>query len=160
MITPFLKTILMVAGLNSVAIAATESSQTFRRDDRPIDGALQEVSIVSKAHGHYKVTYRVAYIDRLTSQVYDKTKVLADDMRCAITPFEIVCSRDLRPVDGALTKISIVSQDEVTFDATLYKEYFNRQTGKTEKKSSYIAKGMSTWIEPKEDEVTWPPVLD
>lgn len=98
---------------------------TYSRDLRPVDGALTSITIQKHA-GKYDATRTVSYVDRFTGKEVTETRDLFSGGTCK---FEVSgaahCSRDLRPVDGALTELDLVASGSTleggakTFDATL-----------------------------------------
>ncbi len=100
----------------------------FARDGRPVDGALDVVTLNRTEEGKYDLTHRHAFVSRMTGESSDKTEELAYGMDCTERFGNYTCSVDHRPVDGALLVLSI-EQGTFGYSATLTSTYVSRQTG-------------------------------
>jgi hypothetical protein len=110
---------------------------TFSKDNRPSDGSLKELSIVAN-DGHNlnssSVSLKEVYYSRRNAQVI--TNILFDNRslsclktfttRSRDTIKRIVCSRDDRPVDGALRKLTVLLNNSGTYNVSLFTSYFSR----------------------------------
>ncbi len=100
----------------------------FSEDRRPADGALTEISLVRNAEGQYDATMRRVFVDMRTGQEVEQSEVLGKNLVCEFAAVAISCSKDLRPVDGALTVLTI-SQSADVYVATLRHAFFDRING-------------------------------
>jgi hypothetical protein len=57
-----------------------DAAITCVRDDRPLDGILNEVKLVKDAAGNWTATQHTALVDMRTGQASDETKVLAEGL--------------------------------------------------------------------------------
>jgi len=112
----------------SLPTPVSDESLIFARDDRPVDGALDNVTLLRNADGKYDLTHRHAFVSRMSGESSDKTDELAYDMTCTENRGDYSCQVDQRPVDGALIVLSLV-QDQFGYNATLTSTYVSRQTG-------------------------------
>jgi hypothetical protein len=111
-------------------VDAAPQELLFSRDARPVDGALNELHIVQNGHGTFDVSLRTAWFDRIAGQEVDETELVATDLDCAFElPDAVVCSRDDRPVDGALTVVEVLRDENDMWDATLRTAFFDRFKG-------------------------------
>ncbi len=101
----------------------------FRRDDRPVDGELREITIAPDGESTYTATLHTAHQDRTSPQQIETTTVLASRLTCTISDELVSCSRDDRPVDGVLKELVVAKDAEGTYDATLRTAYFDRRAG-------------------------------
>lgn len=106
----------------------TDEALIFARDARPVDGNLNEIKLTKREDGKYDLTHRVASVSRMTGEAYDHTEELAYGLSCQERFGNYTCSADQRPVDGALTVLTI-DQGTFGFDAKLTSTYVSRQTG-------------------------------
>lgn len=108
--------------------AVFEDLLVFARDARPVDGALDVVTLNKNAEGKFDLTHRHAFVSRMTGESSDKTDELAYGMSCTELFGNYTCTVDQRPVDGALNVLSI-EQGSFGYSATLTSTYVSRQTG-------------------------------
>ena len=137
-----------VESQSSLESAPPRISLGFQKDLRTVDGALTTLTIIQNDSQHSTVT-----ITTLAGRSnVKKVNKLGDNFICKITPgfrFEIDCSVDLRPVDGALTVVTVVASGSNTFDASLRHQFFDRRTGKEVITTDDIGTGMSRMYIPQ-----------
>ncbi len=113
----------------------------FRRDDRPVDGELRELTIAEEAGGTYMATLHTEVVG--IGGPVEETSVLATGLSGTIDDAEIRLSRDDRPVDGALKELVVIQNAEGTFDATLRTAIFDRINGVEVDETEEIGSGLT-----------------
>jgi hypothetical protein len=114
----------------------------FRRDDRPVDGELRELTI-SPDPGGFTATLRSAHFDRIAGQEVEQTEELATVLNGTIADAEVRLSRDDRPADGVLKELVVVQNAEGTFDATLRTAFFDQRDGTEVDETVEIGRGLA-----------------
>lgn len=101
----------------------------FQKDLRPVDGPLTQLTIAQNDNQHVTVT--------ITTQSgrsnITKVNKLSDRFLCNVPTnvrFSIDCRHDMRPVDGALTQVTVVQTGDNSFDAKIIHSFFDQRTGK------------------------------
>ncbi len=122
-------------------ILVQDDALSFARDLRPVDGDLVEVKLAKDADGKYTASLRTAFYDRINGKAIDETNELASGLTCLLTRGDYSCSVDKRPVDGALTVLSI-AQGEEGMTAKLTSTFVNRQTGENEVSVKELGEGL------------------
>jgi hypothetical protein len=112
-----------------------KESLVFSRDLRMRDGALTEVIMKKTGSSTYDISVHTVFVSRQSGETEDQTRDIGSDMRCKFVGTGINCSKDMRPVDGALKEISIQKNDDGTYIVGENTKFVNRQTGKTEESS-------------------------
>lgn len=101
----------------------------FEKDLRPVDGNLTTLTIIQNSEKYATVTITTV---GLLSNV-KKVNKLGDKFVCKTEGkfrLNLDCRVDLRPVDGALTILSVVETSPDSFEAKLTHKYVDRRTGK------------------------------
>ena len=78
----------------------------FSRDLRMADGGLTEVIMKKVGSSTYDISVHTVFVSRQSGQTEDQTRDIGSDMRCRFVGTAINCSKDQRPVDGALKDVS------------------------------------------------------
>lgn len=139
-------------GSSPESAVASENPEklVLTRDQRPVDGDLQELFLNKDGSGTYSVSLHTNFYDRLAGREVDDTKSFGESMACVFkrntvsTEIKsITCTQDMRPVDGDLTIVSIKKNSSGTYDAKLTKKFFDRVTGKNVTKKSNIADSLA-----------------
>ncbi len=110
------------------------------RDFRPVDGTLTVLRLV-RSGKKYDATLRVAGFDRIAGKEFDTTETIGLGLKCTFGD-EVFCSRDARPVDGALTELTVFEGELRGYDVTLRTAFFDRLTGKEVDTTETIATGL------------------
>jgi len=113
----------------------------FSRDLRPVDGTLKELRLRLDDNGAWEATLRTAFFDRIEGKEVDATETLASGLDCIVGD-GVQCSRDLRPVDGALVELDVARNAHDSFDATLHREFFDRINGEVVTETDTLAMGL------------------
>jgi hypothetical protein len=127
-------------------IGATRSQPSilvFSKDERPVDGKLEEVTVKKDEAGTYAVSLRTAFAKRETGEMVEKNTVLVDGAKCSFDAYLVSCAKDLRPVDGALTEVNLVTASNGVTIAVLHKAIVNREDGQENESITTVAKGLS-----------------
>jgi hypothetical protein len=94
----------------------------YARDARPVDGALAELTL-ERGPGNegYKASLHTSFYDRINGKEVTETKVVSVHLACAFdrASAEARCSRDARPVDGALVELNVLEGKADGYDVTL-----------------------------------------
>lgn len=114
----------------------------FSEDRRPADGALTEISLIRNTEGQYDATMRRVFVDMRTGQEVERSEVLGKNLACEFAAVAISCSKDLRPVDGALTVLTI-SQSGDVYVATLRHAFYDRINGQTVDNTEVLADNLT-----------------
>ncbi len=112
-------------------------SRVFSRDQRPVDGALTELSLVPNG-ALYDAILRTVIVNRQTGEEGESKDTLGSRLDCTFTAEKINCQRDDRPVDGISTTVELTKEDG-KWKATLSTALFDRSTGQEVKESKTIA---------------------
>ncbi len=107
----------------------------FSRDLRMADGGLTEVIMKKVGSSTYDISVHTVFVSRQSGQTEDQTRDIGSDMRCRFVGTAINCSKDQRPVDGALKDVSFQKNDDGTYIVGERSQTVNRQTGKPEESS-------------------------
>jgi hypothetical protein len=114
----------------------------LRRDDRPVDGELRELTITPDPDG-FTATLHTAHVDRIAGGEVESTKELATGLAGTITATEVRLSRDDRPADGLLKELVVLQNAEGTFDATLRTAFFDQMNGTEHDETVEIGSGLT-----------------
>lgn len=101
----------------------------FEKDERGFDGYLTSITLVQNSAKFTTVTIRTVGGVANTHKV----NKLGDKFVCKSNGkvrLNLECSTDQRPVDGALTVLSIVETSNALFTAKITYTYVDRRTGK------------------------------
>ena len=129
---------------NDIGAASSQPSiMVFSKDMRPVDGKLEEVTVKKDEDGTYVVSLRTAFANRETGSMVEKTTVLVDGAKCSFDAYLVSCRKDLRPVDGALTEVNLVTASNGVTIAVLHKVIVDRENGQENESTTTIAKGLS-----------------
>ncbi len=112
-----------------------KASLVFSRDLRMADGGLTEVIMKKVGSSSYDISVHTVFVSHQSGQTEDQTRDIGSDMRCRFVDTSINCSKDMRPVDGALKNVSFQKNDDGTYIVGENSKFVNRQTGKTEESS-------------------------
>lgn len=130
---------------NSTSVASLDGAQPvkdnvliFTRDDRPVDGALDIVTVIRNDSGSFNVTHRRAIVSLMTGKSIDETKSLGSNMTCTVRLGSYNCIVDRRPVDGALHVVNIAN-GRFGYDVTHTRSAFDRRNGQEVTTHDFIA---------------------
>lgn len=138
----------------SAVAAQAPKTLTLSRDDRPVDGALKEVSFTQGEGGKYTVTSHENYYDRLGGREVDTTLSIVEQANCTFKRHSvsteirsIKCERDMRPVDGALITVEVTKNSD-GYAAKMTSKYYDRIKRKEVKKTQALGDRLA--IKPNE----------
>ncbi len=123
-----------------LAKAAAKQDRTYSLDLRPVDGDLVELALTQNGKA-FDATLRTAYYDRLNGQAVDQTDTLGLGLACVFAA-DVRCSRDLRPVDGALTELTLTKDGDGHYAAKLRTAYYDRINHREVDETKDIAAGL------------------
>ncbi len=119
---------------------------SFKADLRPADGKLTELRISRTSAGTYDAVLRVL-TSGFGSPISESTEDLAQGLACFAAKdrarlITLSCSRDDRPVDGALKALTLTRDEQGSYRASLQTEYYNRLEGRPVFETKEIASGL------------------
>ena len=123
--------------------ANAAESLVFKRDDRPVDGALIEITLKKLTTGKYEGKLKSARWNWQTGSTAEDVRELGGDLTCKISDDSTTCFADRRPVDGVLTELKIFKNSSGSYDATLRTAGFDRRIGQSFDKTETIAERLA-----------------
>ncbi len=132
------------------AVAAQDpKALTMSRDSRPVDGDLQELKWAKNANATYTVSLHTNFYDRLNGREVDSTTSIGAKMACTFKRNtvskeikSISCKEDQRPVDGALSQLTVTKKAD-GYSASLSTKAYDRIQGKEISSKKDLASGLS-----------------
>jgi hypothetical protein len=118
-----------------------DDSLTFERDLRPVDGAKTTIVLTKDERGTYDIKKTSEIVDRNSGENVVSEQSLGSRMSCTQGLTDITCSRDMRPVDGALVTINFFNNGG-EYDVSLTSQIVDRQTGEDKSDRKDIASGL------------------
>ncbi len=128
--------------VSSDIISSKPKSVLFSADQRPVDGALTELRLLANKDGSYDATLHTQAFSRMEPHEIDNTKELGSSLKCTFSSDSVSCSRDSRPVDGALTEVRLVKSEDGKWDASVRTAYYDRLHGTPIDRTDEIAFGL------------------
>lgn len=113
----------------AVLASDTPTRMVYSVDQRPVDGALHELTLVRNTDNHYRAEFRTVFVNRIDFSEVSSTKQLGNNFKCMFTS-QVFCSEDSRPVDGALHELTLVNNGSGSFDAFFRTVFVDRISGK------------------------------
>jgi hypothetical protein len=105
----------------------------FSRDDRPVDGLLEELTLskISKKENLYSANFKTEFINRHTGKAEQDIENISASFPCSFkykenSIAEITCVADDRMVDGALVELIIKLNDHSTYNVVLHTNFYDR----------------------------------
>lgn len=123
-------------GITSTAFANVSSLDkvVFKRDMRPVDGILNEISLEKASDGSYTAT-QLKVFPRMGLNS-SQSQILESGLQCNFAMHYVSCSVNLLPVDGAFTNIYFTKIDNhptdpslAIYDAKMNQSFFDHTTG-------------------------------
>src|SRR5688572_1490552 len=127
----------LTLAFTSAAFAETEPTfYRFVRDNRPSDGSLTELMLSSSGEMGYTASVYTSRYDRVKRQKIDEMRVIGELLECQIKKdskglVSIACSRDDRPVDGALVEVKVTRTSHGLYRASTRQVYYDLQNHKS-----------------------------
>jgi hypothetical protein len=109
-----------------------------------VDGVFTELNIKSfNVAREAQVILRSAWVNRKTGENVENVDLELSGLNCLLVGKKVLssitCSRDDRPVDGALVQIIVKRNKHNTFDAVMKTTIVSRMTGKQTTKTESLA---------------------
>lgn len=145
---------ILIAFVTLVSLQAFAGIElNFFKDDRPVDGILQELNIVSHDGEDLRssfVSLKESFYVPMTGKKESKTVFEKQDMSCEViysTPIKdeigtVICTRDDRRVDGPLAKLTVELDSFGTYYITLFTSYVANMGQKVVEKSQDLGFGL------------------
>lgn len=121
--------------------AMAQSNIVFRKDLRPVDGALTELVIAESGAG-YDITLGQAFYSRPQRKMIETSESIARGLECEISEERVFCSRDDRPSDGTLVEITVMQSGNDRYTASKRTVFNDRRTGQEVEQTDVIANGL------------------
>jgi hypothetical protein len=128
-----------------LSVSSFAGTLTFRRDDRPKDGMLKELTITGlEVRDGSRVKLRSVWNNQMSSGSNEKVDLTESFMDCLQATNggkleSLNCIRDDRPRDGAKVVVVVKRNSHSTFDVLRETTVASRMTGKESTKVETLA---------------------